>query len=109
MAIGIGRRLFVAGISGTAIGLPLGALAQGSDRVRNIGVVMPMAQNDPARLPRVAALQDTLHQLRWTVGQSISIDYRWGAADANRFRSFASEMVSRSPEVVLVTGNVAAI
>jgi putative ABC transport system substrate-binding protein len=104
MAIGIGRREFISALGGATVAWPLVARSEEPDRLRHIGVVMPMAEGDPAGPPRVTALQAALQELGWTTGKNIKIDYRWGAADADRFRSFASELVSQSPELVLVTG-----
>ena len=40
----------------------------------------------------------------WTVGRNVRIDYRWGAADAERNRRNATELAALAPYVILVTG-----
>jgi putative ABC transport system substrate-binding protein len=41
--------------------------------------------------------------LGWTVDRNVRIDTRWAAADADRFRSYAAELVALAPDVVLAT------
>ena len=39
----------------------------------------------------------------WTVGHNVRIDYRWGGADAERFRRDAAELVALAPDVILAS------
>ena len=41
----------------------------------------------------------------WTVGGNVQIDYRWGAADADRIRKLAAELVASAPDVILSSGS----
>jgi len=97
------RREFI-GLAGGAVAWPVVARAQKENLVRHIAVVLPMAESDPAALPRIKALEAALEKLGWSVGRNIRIDYRWGAADADRFRAYAAELVGQAPEVILATG-----
>jgi putative tryptophan/tyrosine transport system substrate-binding protein len=49
--------------------------------------------------------------LGWTVGSNVRIDYRWAAANADRFRTYAAELVALAPDVILAatTPGVAAV
>jgi putative ABC transport system substrate-binding protein len=97
------RREFIAGLGGAAV-WPLAAPAQQPDRVRRIGVLLSLAANDPESPVRVAAFLQGLQEAGWTVGRNVRIDYRWGAANAERDRKYAAELVALSPDVILAVG-----
>jgi hypothetical protein len=59
------RREFMTLIGGAAAAWPLAARAQQPDRMRRIGVLMGIAENDPYSAPRVAAFQQVLEKLGW--------------------------------------------
>jgi hypothetical protein len=62
------RREFITGLGGAAIGWPLAARAQG-ERMRRIGVLMGIAESDPARQSFVAAFTEALQELGWSMLQ----------------------------------------
>ena len=72
------RREFITLLSGAAA-WPLAARAQQGERVRRIGVLMPLAADDPLGQARIAALREGLEKLGWTEGRNIRIDTRWAA------------------------------
>jgi putative ABC transport system substrate-binding protein len=43
-----------------------------------------------------------LQQLGWTDGHNIRIDARWGAGDADRYRTLATELLALAPDVIVV-------
>jgi putative ABC transport system substrate-binding protein len=43
--------------------------------------------------------------LGWTEGHNVRIDIRWPAADADRIRKYAAELVALEPDVILATGS----
>jgi putative tryptophan/tyrosine transport system substrate-binding protein len=47
----------------------------------------------------VRALLEGLQQLGWTDGRNIRIDYRFGAADVDRSRRYAAELIALAPDV----------
>jgi putative tryptophan/tyrosine transport system substrate-binding protein len=98
------RRDFISGIAGSAAAWPLAARAQQNESMRRIGVVTNLATGDPEDQARDAAFLQALQQLGWTVGRNVRIDYRWGAADADRNRRNATELAALAPDVILVTG-----
>jgi putative ABC transport system substrate-binding protein len=79
----IRRREFIAVLGGAAA-WPLAARAQQGDRVRRIGVLMPVDENDPAAKPVLSAFTQPLAGLGWTDGRNLRMDVRWGRADINR-------------------------
>ena len=100
------RRAFIAGL-GSAAARPLAARAQQGDRVRRIGVLMNYTADDPESMARITVFVQSLHGLGWTVGHNLQIDYRFGAGDVERYRRFASELVSLAPDVLVTSGAVA--
>jgi hypothetical protein len=101
------RREFIAGLGGAAA-WPLAARAQQGDRVRHIGVLMPLDQNDPVGKTFVSAFTQALAGLGWTVGRNARIDLRWGGGDINnRIRALAQELVALQPDIILTGGTPA--
>ena len=100
MAINIARRKFIAALSGAAFAWPLAARAQG-ERMRRIGVLMNAAENDPDARSGVEVFRRGLHELGWSEGRNLQIDYRWGGGDVGRIKIFAKELVDLSPDVIV--------
>ena len=50
--------------------------------MRRIGVLMSTAETDPLETVSLAAFNEELAKLGWTTSQNVTIDVRWGAADA---------------------------
>ena len=98
------RRQFL-GVLSAAATWPMAARAQKPDRMRRIGALMSVAADDPEGPLRVTAFAQGLQELGWTVGRSVRIDYRWGAGDGDRIRSYAAELVALAPDVILATGS----
>jgi putative tryptophan/tyrosine transport system substrate-binding protein len=101
------RRQFIAGL-GSAAAWPLVARAQQGDRVRRIGVLMPLDENDPEGKLRIAALTQALADLGWTDGRNVRMDLRWGRGDPNRIRALAQELVRLKPDIIVVIGSTLA-
>ena len=97
------RREFITLIGGAAA-WPLAVRAQQSERVRRIGVLMNKAADDSEGRSQAAAFLAALQGRGWTVGGNLQIDYRWGAGDANLYRTYAAELVAHAPEVLLGEG-----
>jgi putative ABC transport system substrate-binding protein len=75
------RRKFITLIGGAPAAWPLGARAQQPERMRRIGVIMPLSSNDLEAQARLTAFKQALQQLGWTEDRNVRIDYRWGAGD----------------------------
>jgi ABC-type uncharacterized transport system substrate-binding protein len=98
------RREFIALLGGAAAVWPLAARAQQPERMRRIGVLIPLAADDPEAKARLAAFQQGLQQLGWTEGSNMRIDARWSAGNAEEIRKFAAELVALTPDVILASG-----
>src|SRR6266853_348459 len=94
------RREFITLLGGAAAAWPLVARAQQPDRMRLIGVLMAYAENDRAAQPWLAAFRGTLAKLGWMEGGNLRIELRWSAADPDRTRTFAKELVDLRPDVI---------
>jgi putative tryptophan/tyrosine transport system substrate-binding protein len=99
------RREFILLIGSTAVAWPLGARAQQQERVRRIGVLMNLAEDDPEASARISAFVQRLTQLGWTEDRNLQIDYRWAAGESERYGKYAGELVALAPDVVLASGN----
>jgi ABC-type uncharacterized transport system substrate-binding protein len=98
------RREFISLVGGAAA-WPLATHAQQPERMRRIGILMFLAEDDAAAKARIAALIEGLQQLDWTVGRNVQVDIRWGATDAVRSRRYAAELVTLAPDVILSTAS----
>ena len=98
------RRAFIAALGGAAA-LPLAARAQQPEKMRRIGVIFTGVADDPHGQARNTAFLRALEQIGWTDGRNVRIDVRWGAADADRIRQYAAELVALAPDVILATGS----
>jgi putative ABC transport system substrate-binding protein len=102
------RRQFITLLGGAAAAWPLAARAQqAGERVRRIGVLTNLAENDPEARSRNAALLEELQQLGWTDGRNVRIDYRFSLGNMARLRQHAVELVALAPDVILATGQEA--
>jgi putative ABC transport system substrate-binding protein len=101
------RRAFITLLGGAAAAWPLAARAQQGERMRRIGVLQPLAVDDPEALGRVTAFAQGLQQFGWTDGRNAQIEYRWGAGDLDRFRRYAAELVALAPDVILASSSPA--
>ena len=98
------RRDFITGLA-SAAAWPVSARAQQAERVRRVGVFIPLAADDPESQARSAAFLRGLSELGWTVGRNVRIDFRWAAGDADNIRKYAAELVALAPDVILGAGN----
>jgi putative ABC transport system substrate-binding protein len=108
MSICLRRREFITILCGTAA-WPLAARAQQGERVRRIGVLMALDENDPLAKPRVSAFTQALADLGWTDGRNVRTDLRWGGGDTNRIRALAQELVRLQPDIILADSTPATI
>src|SRR5262249_47618572 len=96
------RREFILAL-GAAAALPLVARAQQPDRMRRVGVLQVLADDDPETVARQATFEKALQELGWTVGRNLQIDYRLGAVDTKRIREEVAELLALKPDVLLTS------
>src|SRR4051794_19816099 len=94
------RREFITLVGGAA-SLPLAAWAQQSNRMRRIGILMGMAENDPQTQADLTAFRISLSHLGWTEGRNIQFELRMAAANPDLRQNYALELVSGAPDILL--------
>jgi putative ABC transport system substrate-binding protein len=97
------RRDFIKVVAGSATAWPFMARAQ--ERIRLVGLLNILAEDDPESRLRIAAFKKSLQELYWTDG-SIRIEARWAGGDVERLRKHAKELVALGPDVILTSGSV---
>jgi putative ABC transport system substrate-binding protein len=95
------RREFIALLGGGALAWPLAARAQQPDRIRRVGVLMGLAENDAGTQRRLMAFQRRLQELGWIEGRNVQIDYRWSAGKIDQARSAAKELAGLQADVIV--------
>ena len=105
MTVTIGRRELLAALGGAVAVWPLAARAQ-PKRMRRIGVLANLAEDDPEDRKRVEAFLQALQKLGWREGDNLQIDYRHALGKLATARKFAAELVARGPDVILATGSL---
>lgn len=102
MPVDIGRRELIAALGGSAIAWPLVARAQQPDRMRQIGVLMGLAEDDPETKARLAGFRQGLEKRGWTEGRNVRIDYRFAPeSSADRVQVLAKELIALQPDAIL--------
>jgi len=99
------RREFTKLVGGAAAIWPFAVLAQQSERMRRIGVLMHTAADDVDGQTRLAAFLQGLQETGWAVGRNVHIDIRWASANPDRFRSHAVDLLALKPDVVLASSS----
>jgi putative ABC transport system substrate-binding protein len=101
MEIDARRRLFVAVLGSAAAAWTIVPWrVQPASRMRVVGFLMGLA-NDAEAQGRVKAFEDGLGKQGWVLGKDVHIEYRFGAGDADRMRTFAKDLVDLRPDVII--------
>jgi putative ABC transport system substrate-binding protein len=101
------RRQFMTLLGGSAAAWPLVARAQQSERIRRIGVLMTLNENDPEGHARLDALRQGLNQLGWAEGKNLAIEYRWAGGDIRRLRDYTAELIGLAPDLIVANSTPA--
>jgi putative ABC transport system substrate-binding protein len=100
------RREFITLLGGAAAAWPLAARGQPGERVRRIGVLMPLTADDADEQALMPIFVQGLQQLGWTDGSNLRIDFRGAGANPDDSRRYAAELVALAPDVILSIGGV---
>jgi putative tryptophan/tyrosine transport system substrate-binding protein len=97
------RREFIAGLGSTAACSAV-AGAQQPERMRRIGVLLPVVADNAELRPRFLAFAQAMALLGWTIGHNVRIEDRWATPNAAEIRKHAEELATLAPDVILVSG-----
>jgi len=95
------RREFISLPIGAAVSWPLAARAQQTSKLPTIGF---LGTDASFWSPWTAAFTQRLHELGWTEGNSIAIEYRWDGGRSERDAEVAAEFVRNKVDVVVASG-----
>jgi putative ABC transport system substrate-binding protein len=93
------RRQFIAGLGSVGV-WPVAARAQQPDRMRRIGVLTSINEDDPEGQVQMDLFTRALQDLGWTEGRNLRMDVRW-AVETDRINLFARELVGLQPDVIV--------
>ena len=93
------RREFITLLGGAAA-CPVVAHAQQAERVRRIGVLWGVAPENRTFLSYRMAFTQKLREAGWAE-ERVTIDHRWSVTDADRLRTYATELVALAPDVLV--------
>src|ERR1700756_4933425 len=102
MAIHIRRREFISTLCGVAVVWPLAVRAQQGERMRRVGVLMSLAEDNPQTRLWIETFVQRLRQLGWIEGQNLILDVRTAEGDFSRLPGVAAELVALRPDAILV-------
>lgn len=102
------RRAFIILIGGAAA-WPLLVHAQPHDRMRRVGVLMALPENDSESKAWNSAFRQGLEKRGWVEGRNLQIDARFAAAQRERIPDLARELLALQPDVILAQTSWVAI
>ena len=86
---------------GGAAAWPVAARAQVGP-TRRIGALIGADESDRERQMWIEEFRGSLLRLGWAEGRNVRIDWRWAAAERDRAKSYAAELVSLQPDLIFV-------
>jgi putative tryptophan/tyrosine transport system substrate-binding protein len=107
MASYLGRRKFLAALSGAATAWPLVGRAQQPAKLPTIGFLGAGTSSSHGQW--AAAFVQRLHELGWIEGRTIAIEYRWAEGRTERFDEIAAEFVRRKVDVIVTSATAAIV
>lgn len=94
------RRQFIALVGGAAA-TPVASHAQHSARMPTLGFLL---YSTPQKDPQARTIQQSLRELGYVDGKTISIEYRFAEGEPERLPDLAADLVRLKPDVLLPIG-----
>ena len=98
------RRDFITLLGGAAVAWPTAAWAQQPERVRRIGILQNLAENDSVATALISAFLEELGRSGWAAGQNVHVETRRAGTSSDGIRRHAAELVTLAPDVILTNG-----
>jgi putative ABC transport system substrate-binding protein len=95
------RREFISLLGGAAAAWPLAARAQQGERMRRIGVLMPLAESDVEAQRRIVAFMQALQDMGWSAGRTLTLEIRYADGKPELLPALASELVRSGVDVIV--------
>src|ERR1041384_6284258 len=96
------RRGEFIGLVGGAAAWPRSARAQQSATIRRVVLLAGNSSADSGKY-LIDCFVDGLRELGWADGTNLKIDLRWTEGISARYVSFAADLVSSNPDLIVVT------
>jgi putative tryptophan/tyrosine transport system substrate-binding protein len=94
------RRDFILAFAGSAAAWPLAARAQQPGAPRLVGLLTGLSESDPVGQSLIAAFREELAKAGWSEQKNLKLEVRFGAADGDRIKRFAKELVDLAPDAI---------
>jgi putative tryptophan/tyrosine transport system substrate-binding protein len=95
------RRKIILSLGSCALPFLLTARAQQGQRMRRVGVLLGLAENDPDTQARLVAFRQGLEKRGWVEGRNITLDIRYEATNGDRYPELAKELIALQPDMLL--------
>jgi putative ABC transport system substrate-binding protein len=98
------RSEFLTLLAGAALVRPHLVVAQTTDRVRRIGILIGQAKGDPLAQALLASFREGLQERGWTEGRNAGFEIRSVEGRPDRAPALAAELVRSNVDVIVTSG-----
>src|SRR3982750_3748691 len=96
------RREFITLLGGGAVAAwPTASRAQQPERMRRVGVLAALSEDDSEMQRQVEGFRQSLERLGGSDGRNVRIEVRFARVDVNRYQALSKELVALNCDVIL--------